>query len=491
VSDGMLRGATCTDSGGDGAAPDPGEDRTHVGVLDDGDAQWLGAAERILIAEDNEALRTTLTEILEGCGYRVRQCPNGEAALRAIQRHRVDLVITDLRMPGMGGEALLDQVRRAYPEVPVITMTAFGSVETAVALTRAGAAEYLTKPLQTQRLLEAVRRLLDESRAAREQRRTVTRYGPHLRGIVGRSRAMGHLFEQIARVAPTTAPVLISGETGAGKELVARAVHRASGRGEFVPINCGAIPESLLESELFGHVRGAFTGADRDRVGYFEAANGGTLFLDEIAEIPVHLQAKLLRVLQSGELRRVGEVEPRHVEVRLIAATHRDLAGLVLDGSFREDLFYRINVLRLEVPPLRDRTADIPLLVEQFLADIAARDGAPEKRLSPAALAALVTHPWPGNVRELRNVIERAAVFADGAEIEADGLPDEVVHGVPENHVHGRIGRELTLAELEREHILGVLDRMGGNRSRAADILGIPRRTLYRRLEEYGVVGEG
>jgi DNA-binding NtrC family response regulator len=447
--------------------------------------------ERILVVEDHTPLRETLLEVLGAYGYRVLGSHDGQHALRTLQRETVDLVVTDLMMPGMGGEELLQQVRQIYPGIPVITMTSFGSVQSAVALTRAGAADYLTKPLQTDALLGAVRRLLDETRPQRERRRAAGHGYRRVDGIVGRSRPMLQLLQQVSRVAGSQAPVLITGETGVGKELVARAVHRTSGRESFVPLNCGAIPPNLLESELFGHVKGAFTGADRDHTGLFEAADGGTLFLDEIAEMPLALQSKLLRVLQSGELRRVGDTDSRHVQVRVITATHCDVARAVAEGSFREDLFYRINVVRLDVPPLRERTADIPLLAEQFLATIAERDGQPVKHLSPAAIATLITYPWPGNVRELQNVIERTAIFTDGPEIDIQDLPEDIRVSMPASVVYERIGHELTLAELERQHILAVLQRVGGNRSRAAEVLGVPRRTLYRRLEEYGVAGEG
>jgi DNA-binding NtrC family response regulator len=446
--------------------------------------------ERILLVEDDAALRRTLTELLESFEWSVLTSPDGEHALRQLQREAVDLVITDLKMPGMGGEALLEQVRTAFPEVPVITVTSFGSVEGAVTLTRAGAADYLPKPLRTQALLDSIRRVLERTRERRRAAREGRRHASAFEGIVGRSRPMSQLFQQVLRVAPTTAPVLISGETGAGKELIAQAVHRASGREPFVPLNCGAIPANLLESELFGHVRGAFTGAERDRQGVFEAAHGGTLLLDEIGEMPLPLQAKLLRVLQSGELRRVGEVESRHVDVRVIAATHRDLQSAIREGLFREDLFYRIAVLRLDIPPLRERTADIPLLAERLLAAITRREGLPEKRLTPAAVAALITWPWPGNVRELMNVIDRTAILSGGTTIDVADLPDAIRGAAPTSSAHHRIGQELTLAELEREHILAVLARVGGNRSRAAEVLGVPRRTLYRRLEEYGMLGE-
>jgi DNA-binding NtrC family response regulator len=447
------------------------------------------ASERILVVEDNSSLCAVLVEMLGAHGYCVFGSLDGEHALRTLRRVPIDLVMTDLMMPGLGGDELLKQVRQIYPEIPVIVMTSFGSVESAVAVTRAGAAEYLTKPLQTLLLLETVRRLLAETRSQRERRRAMRHSDGQADGIVGRSHPMLQLLQQIPRIAPSMATVLITGETGVGKELVARAVHRASGREPFVPLNCGAIPIHLLESELFGHVKGAFTGADRDHLGLFEVADGGTLFLDEIGEMPLVLQTKLLRVLQSGELRRVGDPQPRQVSVRVIAATHWDLARAVTAGTFREDLFYRIKVLTLEVPALRERTADIPFLAEQFLGTIAEREGQTLKRLTSAAVATLITYPWPGNVRELQNVIERTAIYADVHAIDVDDLPEEIRGSVPPNVVYERIGQELTLAELEREHILGVLQRVGGNRSRAAEVLGIPRRTLYRRLDEYGAIG--
>jgi DNA-binding NtrC family response regulator len=446
--------------------------------------------EQILVVEDDAALRATLETLLGAAGYVVFAAADGESALRILQRHDIDLVLSDLVMPGMGGEELVRQVRQSYPDVPVIVLTSFGSVASAVALTRSGAAEYLTKPVQMPVLLDAMRRALDDTRSQRERRRATRPAAAHLKGIIGRSRVMRALFDQIARIAPSRAPVLITGETGTGKELIARAVHGASGRDKFVPVNAGAIPPNLLESELFGHVRGAFTGADRDRVGLFEAAHEGTLFLDEIADLPLVLQAKLLRVLQSGELRRVGEVEARHVAVRLIAATHRSLAEMVATREFRADLFYRINVIRLEVPPLRERTTDIPLLAEEFLAAIAGREEQPEKRFAPAALAHLVAYAWPGNVRQLYNTIERMAVLTDHAILDVDDLPPELRGGTAPSSALQRLGQELTLADLEREHILTVLARVGGNRSRAAELLGIPRRTLYRRLKEYGVIGD-
>jgi DNA-binding NtrC family response regulator len=443
--------------------------------------------ETVLVVDDDVSLVETLRSVLEDVGYRVLAAPEGAKAMALMQQENVDLVLTDLVMSGTTGEELLVDIRRAFPDIPVVAMTAFASVPSAAAVTRLGAAEYLSKPMELNQLRDVVRALLERSAPDRQRRRARQTAGKHFHGIIGRSRAMKQLFQQVNRIAPSTVPVLIAGETGSGKELIARALHGASGREPFVPLNCGAIPAGLLESELFGHVRGAFTGADRDHTGLFETAHGGTLFLDEIAELPVGLQAKLLRVLQSGELRRVGDVQPRYVTVRLIAATHRDLHAAIASGAFREDLYYRINVLHLSVPPLRERSTDIPLLAEDFLQQIATREGQPPRQLSPAALAHLVAYPWPGNVRQLLNVLERTAILAEREILEVEDLPAEVRNITTADPLVSRIGTELTLDELEREHILGVLGRVGGNRSRAAKLLGLPRRTLYRRLEDYGV----
>jgi two-component system, NtrC family, response regulator AtoC len=441
----------------------------------------------VLLVDDDRSARTALEATLKDAGYIVYVARDAWTALQVLRRHDIDIVLTEV-MPDGDDDAMLERIRELHRDIPTVVMTSIGSEAHAVTMIRAGAAEYLTKPLQTPALLDALRRVLSQWRPQRERRRAARMGGPHLRGIIGRSLPMRQLYEQIARVARTSAHVLITGETGVGKELIARAIHRASGREKFVPVNCSAIPAALLESELFGHVRGAFTGADRDRIGLFEEADNGTLLLDEIAELPLALQAKLLRVLQSGELRRVGDVDVRNVAVRVIAASHRDLAEAVEAGTFREDLFYRINVLRLEVPPLRQRAADIPLLAEAFLAALSARERRPPKYFTPAALGCLIAYPWPGNVRQMQNLVERAAVFSDTREIDVDDLPDEIRSTTVPSPRFETLGQELTLAEVERQHILGVLERVGGNRSRAAELLGLSRRTLYRRLEEYGVL---
>ncbi|MBW3630128.1 MAG: sigma-54 dependent transcriptional regulator [Gemmatimonadetes bacterium] len=446
--------------------------------------------ESILLVDDDASFRGILAEVLSGHEYRVTASPDAYHALEVLQSEPVDLVVTDLDMPGLKGDALLAQIRSTFPEVPVIAITAFGSVESALELTRAGAADYLAKPFRVQPFLDAVRRVLDQTRSAREAARMRRRHGRHLEGIVAASGPMRRLFERVARVATSPAPVLITGETGTGKDLIARAVHHASGRGALVTVNSGAIPEHLMESELFGHVKGAFTGADHDRSGLFQAADGGTLFLDEIGELPLALQPKLLRAIETGEVRRVGGVASELLDVRIIAATHRELGRAVQEGTFREDLYWRINVLHLEVPPLRERPGDIPLLVDHVLSRARQR-GALDVRVSAPALSALVKYSWPGNVRQLRGVLERASTFCEGAEVCVDDLPPELRRaGETVEHVRSAAERELTLAELEREYVLEVLRRTGGQKSRAADWLGIPRRTLYRRLEEYGKVPE-
>jgi DNA-binding NtrC family response regulator len=446
--------------------------------------------DRILLVEDDDSFRRVLTEVLGAHDFEVSPCPDAYCALETLQGEPVDVVVTDVDMPGMRGDALLAQIRSTFPEIPVIAITAFGTVEQAVELTHAGAANYLTKPFRTEALLQAVRRVLEQTRARREQVRARREVGKHLEGVIGTSPPMLRLFERIGRVGTSPAPVLIRGETGTGKELVARAVHSASGRGPFVPLNCGAIPDHLIESEIFGYRKGAFTGAISDKPGLFEIAHGGTLFLDEIAELPLALQPKLLRALESGEVRRVGDIVVRHVEVRIIAATHRDLEAAVQAREFREDLYWRIHVLSLDIPALRERRTDIPLLVEHFLSRTGRCD-AGASRVSPAALAALIQYSWPGNVRQLRGVIERAVAFSDRPEIDLEDLPDKlrnVTQGA--QIIRSSAERELSLAELEREYILEVLRRTGNNKAQAAEWLGISRHTLYRRLEEYGIPPE-
>jgi DNA-binding NtrC family response regulator len=400
------------------------------------------------------------------------------------------LAIVDLEGSTDAPEKFLSQMRALRPSLPVLAVQARNDPTPRSRLITAGAVEVLETP-NARGFTEAVRRHVALLHGARLQRKTFTSMGPHLDGIVGRSQAMVDLYAQMARVAQSPAPVLIIGETGTGKELIAGALHRASGRGSFVPVNCGAIPSHLLEAELFGHVKGAFTGAVSDRKGLFEEADGGTLFLDEIGELPLTLQPKLLRALQFGEYRRVGEVNTRTVDVRLIAATHRDLKIEIDEKRFREDLYFRINVLHLEIPALRERSTDIPLIAERLLSQIHAREGRGPRRLAPAALAALISFSWPGNVRQLQNVIERAALYADADEIRMADLPSELREALPDRSmIREAADRGLTLDELEREYTLEVLRRCRGNKSKASEILGIPRRTLYRRLAGYAEAHE-
>jgi DNA-binding NtrC family response regulator len=443
------------------------------------------AREKVLLLESEPKLRRALEAVLGENGFEVALASE-RSELSASLDDPPDVILADVPVSGPQCEQWLRDIRSRLPGTPVVVVSDDISVEKALCLTRAGAADYLTKPFRTEHLVSSLRRVLDESRPMRERARHTRRLGDHVDGLVGVSRPMLRLFERIGRVAASSAPVLIRGETGTGKELVAMAVHRASGRGTFLPVNCGAIPEHLMESELFGHVKGAFTGADRDRAGLFQAADGGTLFLDEIGELPLALQPKLLRVIEHGEVRPVGAVTADHVKVRILAATHRDLESDVREGVFREDLFWRINVLTLDVPALRERPTDIPLLVEHFCNLVQEKDGGAERCVSPAALATLIEFPWPGNVRQLRSVIERALTFADADEVDLEDLPGELRRaGEGVQRVRDAAERQLTLTELEREYVLEVLRRTGGNKKKAAEWLGLPRRTLYRRLDAY------
>jgi DNA-binding NtrC family response regulator len=432
-------------------------------------------SERVVVVEDETAVRDLLEEVLRGAGYDVMGYPNGLTALEALHGGtEADLVISDLRMPGMGGDELLTQLRASRPELNVVVITAFGSIESAIEMVKAGAYDYLTKPFGSDELLLTVQRAMQESRLRREVSR-LARGENGVPGLIGASRAMREVAARIVRVAGSPLPVLITGESGTGKELVARAVHQASGRGALVAVNCAALPLDLLESELFGHQRGAFSGAVRDKPGLFEAAHGGTLFLDEIGDLPLALQPKLLRALESGEIRRLGSTSPQLVDTRVLAATNKDLAEEVRTGRFRQDLFWRLNVLSIRVPALRERVPDIPLLVEHFAA------GRP---VSAEAMARLTAHPWPGNVRELRNAIERALAMRTGDSIEARDLAElstETTGGL----LAGSIEQQVPLRELERSYILMVLETVRGNKSRAAEILGLDRKTLYRKLEEF------
>ena len=443
---------------------------------------------RLLIAEDDADMRDLLLELLEAESYEAVVAVDGRAAhaIVADAAESLDLVVTDVKMPGVSGDELLAAVREHRPEIPVVVITAFGTVEQAVGLVKAGAFQYLTKPFATRDLLAVVADALEASAPRREHAR-LRREVPAPTEIVGASRPMRDLFELVARVAPSASTVLITGESGTGKELVARAVHEASGRrGAFVAVNCAAIPSDLIEAELFGHTDSAFTGARRARGGLFEAANGGTLFLDEVGDLPIAVQPKLLRALQEGAVRRVGADRERPVNVRIVAATNADLDEAVSEGRLRQDLYWRLNVIHLAVPPLRERAFDVPLLVEHFVARSAAASSRVAPSVSAEALAVLTAYSWPGNVRELENVIERAVALARGSTITPEDLPERVrSDGEAAAFLARSRERRLTLREVEREYIVDTLRQTGGNKSRAAELLGLDRKTLYRRLDEY------
>ncbi len=449
-------------------------------------------AERVLVVDDDASLRESLALVLGAEGYEVAVAEDATAALRRAEESPIDVVLCDLRMPGMDGLELLPQLVRRLPGVPVLLMSAYGTADLAVEAMRRGAYDYLAKPFQPSEVLLALRKTRERERLRRTnqllQREVDRALGE--RPIVAASAAMIEVLELVERAAEFKTTVLLTGESGTGKEVLARAIHAQSGRRSeaFVGVNCAAIPENLLESELFGHARGAFTGADRARRGLFVEADGGTLFLDEIGELPPALQAKLLRALQEEEVRPVGDSKPRAVNVRVIAATARELETEVATGRFREDLYYRLNVLRVRVPPLRERREDIPLLVDHFLAHFRETLGRPLRAISDDALDALVRYAWPGNVRELENVIERAAILAEGDRLGLGDLPPGIADA-PDTGVHDPADYSLRLARrsAESEAIRRALAATDGNRTRAARLLDISHRALLYKLKEYGI----
>jgi len=444
------------------------------------------AGGRVLVVDDQRNMRATTAIVLRSAGHTVDEAEDGAAALVRLQQEAFDVVLTDLRMPTVDGMELLREAQRLSPETQVIVMTAYGTIDSAVEAIRRGAYDFLAKPFKEDELTLRVAKALEKRRLvgevhllAGEFRR---RYG--LQHIVGRSAAMQDVLERVMRVAPSDATVLISGESGTGKELVARALHVASRRGErpFVPVNCAAITETLLESELFGHAKGAFTGASRARRGLFEEANGGSLFIDEIGETSPGFQAKLLRALQEGEIRRVGESSPVQVDVRVIAATNQDLRRAIAEKRFREDLYYRLAVVPIRIPPLREHPEDIPLLAAHFLHGFVQRTGA-ARTLAPEAVARLVDHDWPGNVRELENVIEQAAALAPGSVLRAVDVQIE--------HRGSATDAARTLAaaveDAERRAIEAALTRSGGDLAKVARELGVSATTLWRKMKRLGL----
>jgi two-component system nitrogen regulation response regulator NtrX len=444
---------------------------------------------RILIIDDEPAIRSTLGGILEDEGHRATLCDSGEEGIAAFARDEFDLVLLDLWLPGIDGLAVLERIRNAGGP-PVIMISGHGSVDSAVRATRLGAYDFLEKPLSLERVLLTVNHAISDRRL-REQVRDLKRHLTFEEILIGESEPMQHLEQQIRSAAPSNSRVLITGENGSGKEIVARTLHRYSLRADqpFIDVNCAAIPEELIESELFGHRKGAFTGAIDDRKGKFELADGGTLFLDEVGDMSLKTQAKVLRVLQEQTFQRVGGQQTIKVDVRVIAATNKHLEQEIGGGAFRSDLYYRLNVIPIEVPPLRARGNDVVLLAEHFLRRFAAETAQPKKKLSAAAAAKLKAYHWPGNVRELRNLAERLAILLPGETIEAE----DVQHGT-RVEVPAEIAPDLPLREareqFEKQYILDRLRELGGNVSRTAESLGVERSNLYRKMDAYGIRGE-
>lgn len=448
---------------------------------------------RVLIVDDDEAHAEALAESLELDGYVSTLAGSGKEGVERLAEQSFDAVLTDLVMHDLDGLALLKEAQRLQPEAAVVLITGHGSVETAVDAMRRGAADYIEKPVRLNELRTRLERAVETRRLRRDNRELRAqldeRYG--FEGLIGNSPQMQRVFTVLRQVAPTTATVLILGESGTGKELVARAVHLNSPRRErhFVAMNCAALSEGLIESELFGHTKGAFTGAVTAKEGRIVYADGGTLFLDEVGDMPLETQAKLLRVLESREVQPVGGNRTQKVDIRLVAATNRDLRALVAKGRFREDLLYRLAVISIDLPPLRERQGDLPLLIDHFLIEFARLHGRPSRPLSPEARAVLLRHPWPGNVRELRNAIETMVLLADGDTIALGDVPDSLREGAalapPPRQGYELAGR--SLAEVERDLIVANLALVEGNRQRAAQILGMGERTLYRKIKEYGI----
>ncbi|MEJ0069466.1 MAG: sigma-54 dependent transcriptional regulator [Pseudomonadota bacterium] len=447
----------------------------------------------VLLVEDEPKMRDVLSAALEGFGYHAIPASNGEAALALLEREDIDLVLTDLRMPVLGGLDLLSAVKRRSPNLPVVLMTAYGSVKDAVQAIKDGAFDFVAKPFEIDELATVLGNALRLHDALRDnQRLREALEGLYSFGnLIGTSAAFRQVITAIGEVCESKATVLITGESGTGKEMVARAIHFNSTRkaAPFVAINCAAIPEGLLESELFGHVKGAFTGATSNRTGRFMQAHGGTLFLDEIGDMPSATQAKILRVLQERSFEPVGSVQTREVDVRLIAATHKDLQEAVRGRQFREDLFYRLNVFPIALPPLRERIEDIPALVEHFIEQIGANIGKRISGFSPAAIKAMSEYDWPGNIRELQNCIERSIIVAKSPVVDVADLPPYLFRQREDRVDGGRIPSSLDdeLERIERRFILMALQKTQGIQVKAADLLGVSERSLWHRIKKLGI----
>ena len=450
----------------------------------------------ILVVDDDNAHRIMLRTLVGGWGYEVSEADDGASAIDRVKEQSYDLVLMDVRMVQVSGLEALAQIKSYNPAIPVIIMTAYSSVDTAVSALKQGAHDYLTKPLDFDKLKITIERAMEHTRLKEENRLLKESLGKHFdrQNIIGQSPAMINLLETVAQVAPSEATVLITGESGTGKELIAGAIHYNSARkdGPFVKLNCAAITETLLESELFGHEKGAFTGADRRKEGRFYQAHGGSLFLDEVSEMSLIMQVKLLRVLQEREFVRVGGEKTIQVDVRLIAATNKNLAELIGKGLYREDLYYRLNVVDLEIPPLRNRQQDIPLLAQHFLEMFAAKNHKKIKGFTPQGLDLLIRHDWPGNVRELMNAVERTVVLSRSDYLSDKDFPmytdtapyDSTASDIPTIDIDG----SNPLEAVERATILKTLEAAGGNKSETARRLGITRKTLHKKLKAYGVM---
>jgi two-component system response regulator HydG len=450
---------------------------------------------RVLVVDDDEPHAHAVAESLERVGYECVVATSGREGLRLIEEQVFDIVITDLIMDGVDGMEVLARAKRELPDAEVVILTGHSTIKGAVSAMQAGASNYLIKPLDINELRTVADKASQSQRLHRSnielQKQLNEKFG--FEGVIGNSPAMHGVVAKLRQIAPTSASVLITGESGTGKELVAKALHINSPRRNkpFVPLNCAELSENVLESELFGHVKGAFTGADRDRIGRFQYANGGTLFLDEIGDMPMAIQVKLLRVLESGEVVRVGTNDPVKVNVRLLSATNRDLSDAIAEGRFRQDLFHRLKVVSIKLPPLRERRDDIPLLIDYFLKEFSTSHGKSVTAISPAVRKALMGYSWPGNVRELRNVIESMVVMdADGV-LDVDDLTEDLQQATSAGRSDGSAGVDRlvgkSLEEVERHYIAETLKLTSGNREEAARLLGIGERTLYRKIKEYGI----
>ncbi len=440
----------------------------------------------VLLADDEQTLRMNLAEVLREEGFDVIACADGQEALKALKANSIDVLITDLRMPGLSGMDLIDRTRTLAPSAGIIVITAFGEVETAVEAMKKGAKDYLCKPLNFDELIFKLKQLLAHEDLARQNElmKQQLRQGSDSTEIVARSSVMNALLETIQRIGQTMSNVLLCGESGTGKEVLARALHYGGITRDrpIVTVNCGGLTETLIESEFFGHRRGSFTGAEKDRIGYFEAADGGTLFLDEIGNLPFKSQSVLLRAIEQRAIIRVGDTKSRRVNLRIIAATNTDLEKAIAVGAFREDLYFRLNVVRLTVPPLRERPEDIPALIEHFVHKYNAELSTNCSGVDEDAIEALCAHPWRGNVRELENVVERALIFAGGRRVGIEDLSFVVGKGPPRTPV--ALDLRTATRHFEKQHIVKVLGSFGNNKSAAADALGIGLSSLYRKMDE-------